>query len=120
VIVTVTETVDTETLVRAEALTVMVIGLHDDAAAEEVGLDETVLLGDNVLLGDDVLLEDDGGKVLDVVNTCPVTAQEQALEILLGTLEHCETKTGSPVVSVLREVVYVAQNGDTKAADAVN
>jgi hypothetical protein len=34
VIVTVTETVDTETLVKVEALTVTVIGLHDDAAAE--------------------------------------------------------------------------------------
>jgi hypothetical protein len=94
----------------------MVIGLHDDGAAEEVELDKAVLLGD------DVLLEDDGGMVLvlDVVNTCPVTAQEQALEILVGTLEHCETKDGSPVVSVLREVVYIAQNSDTKAADAVN
>jgi hypothetical protein len=68
--VTVTETVDTETLIRVEALTVMVIGLH-------------------------VLLED-GGKVLDVVNTGPVNAQEQALEILLGTLEHYETKDGRP------------------------
>jgi hypothetical protein len=98
----------------------MVIGLHDDAPAEEVELDEMVLLEDDVLLGDDVLLEDDGGKVLDVVNTGPVIAQEQALEILLGTLEHCETKDGSPVVSVLRAAVYVAQNGDTKAADAVS
>ena len=44
-IVTVTETVDTETLVRVEALTVIVIGLH-------------VLLEDDVLLRDDVLLED--------------------------------------------------------------
>jgi hypothetical protein len=119
VIVTVTETVDTEILVRVEAVTVMVIGLHDDAAAEEVELDEMVLLRDDVLLWVDELLED-GGKAFDVVNTGPVIAQEQALEILLGTLEHCEMKDGSPVVSVLREVVYVAQNGDTKAADAVN
>jgi hypothetical protein len=50
VIVTVTETVDTEMLVRVEALTVMLIGLHDDAAAEEVELDEMVLLRDDVLL----------------------------------------------------------------------
>jgi hypothetical protein len=77
-IVTVTETVDTETLVRVEALTVIVIGLH-------------VLLEDDVLLRDDVLLED-GGKVLDVVNTGSLNAQEQALEILLGTLKHYETK----------------------------
>jgi hypothetical protein len=49
-----------------------------------------------------------------------VNAQEQALEILLGTLEHCETKDGRPVVFILRKVVYVAQNGDTKAGDALN
>jgi hypothetical protein len=58
--------------------------------------------------------------VLDVVNTGPVNAQEQALEILLGTLEHCETKDERPVVFILRKVVYVAQNGDTKAGDALN
>jgi len=34
----------------------------------------------------------DGGKVLDVVNTGSLNAQEQALEILLGTLKHYETK----------------------------
>jgi hypothetical protein len=45
VVVTVTKTVDTETLVKVEALTVMVIELHDDVAAEDVELDETVIWG---------------------------------------------------------------------------
>jgi hypothetical protein len=62
---------------------------------------------------DDVVNEGD-------VGTIPVTAQEQALEILLGLLPHCDTKDGRPVVAKLRDVVYVAQNVDARALEVVN
>jgi hypothetical protein len=62
--------------VTVEALTVMVVGLHDDGLAEEVELGAARLL--------EVLDVD----VTSVVITDPVATQEQALEILLGMLEH--------------------------------
>ena len=88
-----------------EALTVMVVGMHDDMMGVVIELNVTGALGD--------VLDVD---ITSVVMTGPVAMQEQALEILLGMLEHCETISGRPVESVLRVVVYVAQNADAAAS----
>jgi hypothetical protein len=45
------------------------------------------------------------------------TMQEQADETRDASLEHCETKGGSPVEAVCNAVVYAAQNGVTSAVD---
>lgn len=52
--------------------------------------------------------------VVVVVETVFVTIQEQADDIRDGTLEHCETNVGSPVVSICTAVVYVAQKAVTE------
>jgi len=80
--------------VTVEALTVMVVGIHDDSIEVVVGLNVARVLGD--------VLDVD---VTSVVITGPVATQEQALEILLGMLEHWETISGRPVEYVLRVVV---------------
>ena len=77
-----------------EALTVMVVGMHDDMMGVVIELNVTGALGD--------VLDVD---ITSVVMTGPVAMQEQALEILLGMLEHCETISRRPVESVLRVVV---------------
>jgi hypothetical protein len=95
--------------VTVEALTVMVVGIHDDSIEVVAELNVTGPL-------EDVLDID----VTSVVITGPVATQEQELEILLGLLEHWETISGSPVESVLRVVVYVAQNADAAASHSID
>jgi hypothetical protein len=86
-------TVDAGSVI-VEALTVMVVGIHDDLIEVVAELNVTGPL-------EDVLDID----VSSVVITGPVATQEQELEILLGLLEHWETISGRPVESVLRVVV---------------
>jgi hypothetical protein len=80
--------------VTVEALTVMVVGIHDDSIEVVVELNVTEPLEDVLDIN-----------VSSVVITSPVATQELALENLLGLLEQREAISGRPVESVLRVVV---------------
>jgi hypothetical protein len=100
-------TVDAGSVI-VEALTVMVVGMHDDTMGVVAELNVTGALGDVL----DVA-------VTRVVIRGPAATKTQALEILLGMLEHCEMISGRSVESVLRVVVYVAQNTDAAASHSI-